>query len=117
METLKDKKDDLEFMEYWKDKMKQLEEDEQEEKKEIKERGYNLANYHKHQILMKKQKANDEFVIDQESAFKTKLMLNNEQDDFLNYAEGYIREYYNQGKDITPLILDLKAYKKKLFYG
>ena len=44
-------------------------------------------------------------------------MLNSEQDEFLKYAEGWVRDYYNQGKDITPLILDLKNYKKKLFYG
>lgn len=44
-------------------------------------------------------------------------MLENEQDDFLKYAETWIKEYHNAGKDITPLILDLKAYKKKLFYG
>ncbi len=42
-------------------------------------------------------------------------MLQTEQDGFLNYAEGEIREYYNEGKDIKPLMLDLKAYKKKQF--
>jgi len=45
------------------------------------------------------------------------MMINNEQDDFLKYAEGLIKEYHLEGKDITPLILDLKNYKKKLFYG
>ncbi len=66
---------------------------------------------------IKRNKGEDEFVKEQEDAYKTKLMLNAEQDEFLKYAEGWIKEYYNQGKDITPLILDLKSYKKKLFYG
>lgn len=44
-------------------------------------------------------------------------MLNQEQDDFLRYAEGWIQQYHQEGKDIKPLILELKNYKKKLFYG
>lgn len=66
---------------------------------------------------VKRTKAESEFVNEQENAYKTKLILNNEQDDFLKYAESWIQDYHAQGKDITPLILDLKAYKKKLFYG
>jgi hypothetical protein len=65
----------------------------------------------------KRRKNEEEFVADQEDAYKTKIMLNNEQDDFFKYAEGWIREYYNAGKDITPLIIELKNYKKKATYG
>ena len=97
--------------------MGQLEEDEKLELTDIKNRSKNLQNFHKFQMNVKKQKAEEEFVKEQETAYKTKLMLNNEQDDFLNYAEGWIQDYNAQGKDITPLILDLKGYKKKLFYG
>jgi hypothetical protein len=43
-------------------------------------------------------------------------MLNNEQDEFMQYAENSIREYYNTGKDIAPLILELKKYKKNSQY-
>ena len=91
--------------------------DEKEEFDETKARNKHLAHFHKLQMDNKKQSAEADFVKEQEDAYKTKLMLNNEQDEFLNYAEGWIKEYYNQGKDITPLILDLKSYKKKLFYG
>ena len=60
----------------------------------------------------KKLKAEDEFVRNHEDSYKTKLMLSNEQDDFLKYSEDWIQEYYKQGKDITPLMLELKNYKK-----
>jgi len=43
-------------------------------------------------------------------------MLQTEQDDYFKYAEGVVKEYYNNGKDITPLILDLKSYKKKMMF-
>ena len=66
---------------------------------------------------IKKQIAEDNFVKEHEDAYKTKIMLNNEQDEFLKYAESWVRDYHNQGKDIAPLIIDLKNYKKKLFYG
>jgi len=64
---------------------------------------------------IRRKQAEDDFLKDQQDAYKTKLMLQNEQDDFLNYAEGWIKDYYQDGKDITPLILDLKCYKKKLY--
>lgn len=66
---------------------------------------------------IKKRKAEDEFVKDQEDSYKTKILLASEQDEFYKYTEGWIGEYYNQGKDITPLILELKNFKKKMFYG
>ena len=88
-----------------------------DEKKEIRQRNVYLSNNHKAHIEVKRQKAEEYFVKEHEDAYKTKLMLNSEQDEFLKYAEGWVRDYYNQGKDITPLILDLKNYKKKLFYG
>ena len=69
------------------------------------------------QIDTRKKKVEDEFVKEQEDAFKTKMMINMEQDEFLTYAESCIRDCYNSGKDITPLILELKNYKRKLQYS
>ena len=47
-----------------------------------------------------------------EDSYKTKLKLDQENDEFLKYAENCIRDYHKQGKDITPLLLELKRYKK-----
>lgn len=66
---------------------------------------------------LKKQKAEEEFVREQEDAYKTKIMLNNEQEDFIQYAEEWIKDYYKQGKDITPLLLELKSYKKNTTFA
>lgn len=43
-----------------------------------------------------------------------KVMMQNENEEFLDYAEQWIKEYYKSDKDIKPLILELKNYKKKL---
>lgn len=94
-----------------------MQDDEKEEKMDIRQRAKNLQKYHVYQMSLKKDKAEKDFKEDVENAFKTKLMLQNEQDEFLKYAEGWINEYYKDGKTIVPLLLDLKQYKKKLFNG
>ncbi len=43
-------------------------------------------------------------------------MLQGEVDNYLHYAEEVVKDYYSAGKDIKPLMLDLKAYKKKMLY-
>lgn len=111
------KQEEMEFMELWKEKMKQLEEDERIELDDIRKRNKNLQDYHRYQMESKKHKAEEEFLKDQENAYQTKLMLQNEQTEFLNYAENWVRDYYKDGKDIKPLILELKNYKKRLFYS
>jgi hypothetical protein len=63
----------------------------------------------------------------QEDSYRTKsiifylyntiiVMLQAEIDTYLQYAEEVVKDYYNAGKDITPLILDLKNYKKKMLF-
>lgn len=66
---------------------------------------------------IKKQKAEEEFIKDQEDAYKTNLMLQNEQDEFMRYADNCIGEYHASNKNLIPMILELKNYKKKTFYG
>ena len=80
-----DKKDEKEFVEYWNEKMKYLvfiqiylqEESEKLEKVEIKERNLNLQNFLKFQMTQKKSKAEEEFIKDQENAYKTKGLIFN----------------------------------------
>jgi len=89
-------------------------------------RNKNLQNFQKMQMEQKRLKAEEEFMSNQEDAYRTKsnlltfinftVMLQTEIDDYLRYAEEIVKEYYNAGKDIKPLILDLKNYKKKMLY-
>lgn len=95
--------------------MKAMQDDEKEELNDIKNRNKNLQNYHKYQIDTKRKKAEEDFKNNVENAIKTKLMLQNEQDEFLKYAEGWIHNYHDDGKNIIPMLLNLKEYKKKIF--
>ena len=47
-----------------------------------------------------------------EDSYKKLQRLETEDDDFIKYAEYWICEYKKQGKNITPLLLELKKYKK-----
>ena len=111
----KEKLDDHEYLVQWKEKIRHIKEDELEEHSDIRKRCKNLQATHLNQMEIKKKKAEEDFRNDVENAFKTKLMLQNEQDEFLKYAEGWVGDYYKDGKDITPLLLDLKAYKKNMY--
>jgi hypothetical protein len=66
---------------------------------------------------IKNQIAEEEFIQDQEDAYKRNLILQKEQDEFMRYADQCIGEYHGVGKNLIPLILDLKNYKKKSFFG
>ena len=92
-----------------------MQDDEKEELIDIKNRNKNLQSYLKFQMDIKRKKAEEDFKDDIETAIKTKLMLQNEQDEFLKYAEKWIQEYHNDGKNIIPMLLDLKQYKKKIY--
>jgi uncharacterized protein YchJ len=117
IEKDKEKEEEKYFIKNWKERIKIMEEDDKEEKEEIRTRAKNLKDYHNSQIENRKKKAEEEFKTDFENAIKTKLMLQNEQDEFLKYAEEWVNEYYQDGKNITPLLLNLKEYKKKTFSG
>lgn len=116
-EKEREKEEEKLFLNQWKDKIKVMEQDEKEELTDIRNRAKNLQDYHRYQIELKKKKAEEDFRQDYENAVKTKIMLQNEQDEFLKYAEGWIHQYHNDGKNIVPLLLDLKEYRKKLHSG
>lgn len=39
-------------------------------------------------------------------------MINKEEEEFFKFAEEKIKNYHDQGKNIVPMLLELKKYKK-----
>ena len=89
-----------------------MEDDEKEELKEKRKKNRDLAEYQKLQYEEKKRKAFDDFEKFNEDQYKNLKRLEIEDDDFIKYAEHWINEYKQQGKNIAPLMLELKRYKK-----
>jgi len=85
-----------------------------EEKNEFllkKEREKNLAKYQKLQLEEKKRIARKQFLDLVEDSYKNKLGMEMEANEFYQYTEFWIKEYKKQGKNIDPLLLELKKYK------
>ena len=57
----------------------------------------------------------EDFVKLNEDAYKNMQRMDKENDDFIKYAEGRIQDYSQQGKNVYPLLIELKKYKQK--YG
>ena len=111
-ERLKNKEEDLQYIDDYKRKLKIMEEAEKEEFAQKRQKNKDLAEYQKLQYEEKKRKAMDTFVQFNEDQYKNLRRLEIEDDDFIKYAEHWISEYKQQGKNINPLLLELKRYKK-----
>ena len=111
-ERLKRKEEDMQYIDDFKRKLKLLEDAEREEWQERRQRNKDLAEYQKLQHAEKKKRAIDDFRQFNEDSYKNLRRLEIEDDDFIKYAEYWIKEYKEQGKNINPLLLELKRYKK-----
>ena len=72
-----------------------------------------LHEYYKKQVEEKKKIAFNDFVFERKSGLYNKELINREEDEFLKYAEENIKKYQEQGKNIMPMLLELKKYKKQ----
>jgi hypothetical protein len=108
------KDEEEQFAMFWKEKMTELSELERMEENEKRERAKQLQNFHKKQMDFKARKAEQEALIEEELAKQSLKMQEDEQLQFHSYAEKCLKEWSVQGKNITPLILELKNYKKRI---
>ena len=112
-EQIKNKEEDMKYIDDYKRRLKFLEDTEKEEYNQRRRRNKDLAEYQKLQFAEKKRKALDDFERFNEDQYKNLKRLEIEDNDFIKYAEYWISEYKKQGKNIAPLMLELKRYKKE----
>ena len=112
-ERRKNREEDIKYIEDYKLQMEKLKEEDEKEKemRRIKER--DLAQYQKLQNEEKKRIIMDEFVRMNKDSYLNLKRLENENDDFIKYAEYQIEKYKSQGKNVLPLLIELKKYKQK----
>ena len=106
--------DDIQFDEFWKMRNEELAIAEAQEKEEQRQRAVEITNYLKNQIAAKNQKRVDDFVSEQYSSLKQQALIDQQEKNFCNYAEKCISEWTSQGKNVKPLIMELKNYKKRI---
>ena len=109
---LREKQEDLNYIDDFKKKLALLEESERNEMMDKRRRERDLAEYRRLQTEEKRRIALRDFEAINEDTYKQLKRLDMEDDDFMKYAEYWISEYKKQGKNIIPLLLELKRYKK-----
>lgn len=113
-EDVAKKQEEKDFAEFWRIRNEELQLAEQQEKEEEKQRARELAAFIKTQGDAKQAKAIKEFQNEQTNAIKTQALLDQQEKNFYSYAEQAISEWQGQGKNVKPLIMELKNYKKRI---
>ena len=91
-----------------------LEKDEHDEKNERKAACLRLAKEQLHQIDMQKARARQEQINEVKVVQRAKQAILTDLTSFHEYAETIIKEYASDGKNVIPLIKELRNYKKHL---
>ena len=74
-----------------------------------------MTNYLKKQTEEKNVKAQEAFIHEQNTAFSNQALQDQQEKNFYSYAEKCVQEWGAQGKNVKPLIMELKNYKKRIF--
>ena len=108
-------KEKIEEMKEIEEIRKKINEEREKEKNEYlmqRKKVKDLHEYYKKQIEDKKKMAFKDFVFERQIGMQNKEMMNREEDEFLQFAQENIKKYRDQGKNIVPMLLELKKYKK-----
>mgnify|MGYP007086555958 CR=1 FL=1 len=87
---------------------------EEQEKEEERQRARELQRFQSEQSRIKNEIFVKEFRDEQVNALKTQALLDQQEKNFYSYAEKCIQDWQAQGKNVKPLIMELKNYKKRV---
>jgi hypothetical protein len=109
------KQEEREFAEFWKMRNEELAIADAQEREEARQRQVELTNYIRRQAEDKNRKAQEDFINEQHAAVRNNALMDQQEKKFYSYAEKCIAEWSSQGKNVKPLIMELKNYKKNAF--
>lgn len=108
------KGEEREFSEFWKLRNEELAIADAQEKEEHRQRAAELTAYIRKQAEDKNRKAQEDFINEQHAAMRNNALMDQQEKNFYSYAEKCIAEWSSQGKNVKPLIMELKNYKKRV---
>jgi hypothetical protein len=73
-----------------------------------------LEHFRKGQANVKSSIREEEFKREQKNSTKSQALVDQQDKHFYSYAERCMKEWKDQGKNVTPLILELKKQAKDL---
>jgi len=114
-ERAAEEQEQQEFKQFWKLRSEELQVAEMQERDEARQRNEELKQYLKRQIEVKHKKAEEDFKAELEQATRAVAVVDEQQRGFYSYAEEALKTWGASGKNVKPLILELKSYKKRVF--
>ena len=109
--------EEKEFSEFWKIRNEELAIVEQQEKEEERLRQAELKKFQRSQNEVKTKAVEDEYRKELEAAHKALALNDQHEKNFYSYAEKCLKEWQDSGKNVKPLVLELKGYKKRTTFG
>lgn len=104
-----------EFKHFWRLRNEELHVAEQQEREEARLRNEEMKAYLRRQVEARKEKAELDYKAELAEATRTQALIDQQEKSFYSYAEQALKQWNDQGKNVKPLILELKGYKKKVF--
>lgn len=114
MENNAAKQEEKEFAQFWNKRNEELLVAEQQEREETRKRNEELSGFLNKQAQVKQDKAIKQFKDDQLASLNAQALLDQNEKNFYTYTEKCIKEWQAQGKNVKPLIMELKNYKKRI---
>lgn len=87
---------------------------EQQEREEERQRNQELVKFLQKQADVKKNAVENAFRDENRNAVEAQALLDQQEKNFYSYAERCIRDWEAQGKNVKPLIIELKNYRKRI---
>jgi len=113
-ERVREKAQDGETAKFLQEWCKVLDKQEEEEMIAKFEANKKLANEHKKQVQIQRQKVLDETKLEKDVSIRAKKAIEADTVEFHEYAEKCIRDYAAEGKNVVPLIKELREFRKKV---
>lgn len=114
----KNKSDELQeekdFADFWKVRNQELQLAEQQEREEERLRHQELVRFLQKQSQDKRNIAENQFREDNKNSVEAQALLDQQEKNFYSYAERCIRDWEAAGKNVKPLIIELKNYRKRI---
>ena len=110
-DELQEEKD---FADFWKVRNQELQLAEQQERDEERQRQLELVKFLKGQAETKKTAAENQFRADNKASVEAQALQDQQEKNFYSYAERCIRDWEAAGKNVKPLIIELKNYRKRI---
>lgn len=109
-----EKQEEKDFSEFWRVRNEELQMAEAQERDEEKQRHKEMVQFLNSQGAQKLENAKKNFKGDAEASLQAQALLDQQEKNFYSYAERCIAEWQSQGKNVKPLILELKSYRKRI---